>query len=341
MGKKRRAGRDHGSDAAGRRLTALLRRHPAGVHNLRAPAIALDTALPPSLLELYREFDGAELCHEAIVIRPSSQVAPLPATMPGLGDALCYRAGEVGGDDFAVDIRDRVFRLESDTDEWLPEGSDFARWLQGAIEAEILLYDGDGEFLDNAFEESGEPTAVTRERMCRRILDRDRAASAPRWRLARSLAQSGRLNEARDHLEQVVTQSPDFPWAWFDLARISESVGEGATAIEELTRAAVCRPDYEHAGFLFAHAARVAAALGDEHERARLAGEALARDPGIERAQRDGAVSTLERGEPEAALELAQLAAALAPRDLTVLDVLRRARAEVSGEEAKRPGPGE
>ena len=327
MGKNRRAGRVRDTGEASRRLAAFLRRQPAaGVHHLNPPAIALDTALPAALAALYRAFDGAEMCHEAIVLWSSSEIQRLPAGTVGPDVGECYRIGVIAGDDLAVDAHDRVYRLEADTGEWLPEGSHLARWLHGAVEAEILLYDRDGEFVDAAFEDSGEVTAAMNERMCRRILDRDRAAPAPRWRLARSLALAGRVGEAREHLERVVAQSRGFAWAWFDLARISEGLGDAETALEELLQAVACRPDYEHAGFLYAHAARLAAALGREGERARLADEALARDPMLLRTQRDGAQAMLDEDEPQAALELAQLAAALAPRDLAVLDLLARAR---------------
>lgn len=324
-GNKGRSGRFDPADANAR-LLAFLHRQPAGVHHVRGPAVALDTALPAALLALYRALDGAELCHETIVLWPSSQVDALPADTPGLGASTCFGIGAIDGDDLAVNERGQVYRLEAATGEWLPEGSHITRWLHGAVEAEILLYDRDGEFVDEAFEDSGEPTAATVERMCRKILARDKGASAPRWRLARSLAMSGRVEEARAHLEQVVAQSPDFPWAWFDLARISEGLGEGESALEEMAQAIACRPGYEHVSFLRAHAARLAGKLGDERERARLAAEALADEPDMARAQRDGAQAMLEQGEPEAALELAQLAAALTPRDVGVLDVLARAR---------------
>lgn len=303
------------------RLLALLRRQSHVFHELGRPASALDSDWPSSLVAVYRAFDGATLFFEALVLFPSPQVKRLP---PGAGQEG-FLVGELEGDQLVVDTRDRVFRHESDTGEWLPEGSDFVRWLFGAVEAAALLYDKEGEFAEQAFEESGELSLDTSERMYRSVLARDRKASAPRWRLARVLAAKGDLTGAREQLERVVADSPDFAWAWYDLARISELLGELETALDEYAAAAECRERHEHQGFFFAHAARVAAALGDQTRRAEYADKALARDRDLARTQREGAAALLAEGDGEAALELCRLAAALTPRDLTVLDLMRRA----------------
>src|SRR5690606_33508942 len=112
--------------------------------------------------------------------------------------------GEIAGDELFVDESGRVWRLEEDTGEWLAEGSSFDRWLLGACEAEAMLYDEDGEFRDDVFDESGDVLPPVSEAMQRRVLKRDRGAVAPRWRLARALAQQGKLADARDELERVV-----------------------------------------------------------------------------------------------------------------------------------------
>jgi tetratricopeptide (TPR) repeat protein len=273
---------------------------------------------------VYRYADGGELFFESVLLWPSSRVSRV-AEPPGPG--VFWHVGEIHGDALAVDERGAVFRLEKGTGEWLEEGRRFDRWLLGVVEAELLLYDSDGEFRDDGFDDdSGEIAAPMRERMERRVLKRDRGAPAPRWRLARALVEQGKVAEGRAELEEVVAAAPGFAWAWYELAQISESLGEPEAAMDELLAAAEARPGYEHAGFFWAQAARIAATTGAEAARAEHAGRALAADPDLIRAQRDGAEATLEAGDPEAALRLIETALALAPRDLAALELRARIR---------------
>lgn len=302
------------------RLRDHLQRAPEGLHRLGDPAVVLDTALPAALADIYRAFDGGDLYHESLVLIPSREVARDPHTGR-------WHIGEVHGDDLQVDPAGAVWRREIDTDEWLEEGSRFDRWLHGWVDAEDLLLDPDGEFRDELFDDAGELTDEAAARRERRLLDRDREAPAPRWRLAQALSRTGDLAGARDHLEQVVAGRPGFAWAWFDLARISERLGELPGAIDEAAAAADADPDYPYAPFFLGHAARLAAAAGDEPRRVELAARALALDPDLARSQRAGAAERLATGDHESARELAEVAAALAPRDLETIDLLRQLRA--------------
>lgn len=303
------------------RIRAVLKHFAPGVHRLGEPAFLLDTALPDALATVYRCFDGAEIFHETIVLVPSSEVKCETSD----GEER-WRIGEISGDDLFVDSAGRVWRFETDTSEWLEDGSRLDRWLLGVVEAEAMLYEPDGEFVEDMFDENGDLLASASERMLRRVLKRDRAAPAPRWRLAQALLREDKLESAREQLEEVVQSRPGFAWAWFDLARISEKLGNLQGALDEARTAAEAHPDYEYAGFFWAHAARLAAAMGDEAERAACAAQALARAPDFVGAQREGAAANLEDDELEAALTLAELAAALAPRDLMVCDLLARIR---------------
>ena len=311
------------------RIRAALERFEPGVHRLGEPAFLLDAALPDALAAVYRCFDGAEMFHESIVLVPSSQVARETVDAEDR-----WRIGEIDGDDLFVDSAGQVWRFETDTSEWLEDGSRLDRWLLGMVEAEAMLYELDGEFVEDMFDENGELLASASERMLRRVLKRDRVAPAPRWRLAQALLRQDKLSSAREQLEEVVQLRPGFAWAWFDLARISEKLGSLQDALDEVRTAAEAHPDYEYAGFFWAHAARLAAAMDDEAQRAACAAEALARAPDFVAAQREGAVANLEEGELEAALALAELAAALAPRDLMVCDLLARIRQRLAGESA-------
>ena len=73
----------------------------------------------------------------------------------------------------------RVFRLSPDADERWLVGSSLARWLDSTLAHEQLLYEPDGEFLLDAFEEDGEElTPDFAVRQAERALKKDPAVGA-------------------------------------------------------------------------------------------------------------------------------------------------------------------
>src|SRR5262249_33108104 len=80
--------------------------------------------------------------------------------------------------------------------------------------------------------------------------------------------------------------------------RVRRARGRLAEAREAFVRAADAQPGYEHAGYFLACAARVAGEAGDAPGRAALAEAALARDPGVARAQKAAAQSLGAPGRP-------------------------------------------
>jgi tetratricopeptide (TPR) repeat protein len=298
------------------RLRAALGRYADGVHRLGDPAPALDADLPPALVGVYRAFDGAELFHDALSLYP---------TAGWKRDGGRVQVGELGGDALWVELATgALWRLEEDTGEWLSEGTRLDRWLWGWVEAEGVLYDREGEFRDGVIGPEGDLTEETAIEHERRVLRRDRGAASPRWRLARALARSGDVAAARRELETVVDEHPAFGWAWYDLARLSETLGELAGARDEAMAAAEADPSYEHAGFFLGWAARLAALAGDEPARGELAERARRADPSLTQRQLEGARANLESGDLTAARELVQLVLAIEPRDLAALDLKRR-----------------
>jgi tetratricopeptide (TPR) repeat protein len=235
-----------------------------------------------------------------------------------------YHVGEYGGDEIYVAQNGTVWRLEKDTGELLPEGTRYDRWLAGVIDAESVIYEKDGEFRDDVFDEEGELSDASAEERERRQLGRDPKAVAPRWRLARTLSNQGRLEKARDSLEIVVAAQPEFPWAWFDLARISEQLGNPESACDEAEMAADCKAEYEHAAFFLGHAARLAKVAGQEERAQSLAQKVLGMDPDLPRRHREGARELMSAGDAEAARQLLEVSKVLAPRDLETLDLLRQ-----------------
>ncbi len=296
-------------------ISARLREYSDGVHSMGTPAVVLDSALPASLEAVYREFDGGDFFHENLVLFPAAELS---------GSEARLLVGVYAGDEIYVDPQGRVFRLEQDTDELLPEGTRFDRWLSGVVDSESVVHERDGEFRDDVFDEQGELTDEAAVECERRQLKRDPQAIAPRWRLARALANQEKLEEARNNLEQVVADKPDFAWAWFDMARISEELGDLSAAADDAEQAYEAQPGYEHAAFFLAHAARLADAAGESERSKSLAARTLALDPDLPRRHREGARELLEAGDTESARELLVAAKVVSPRDLETLDLLRQ-----------------
>jgi len=300
-----------GSDCADvlARVREVLDRAPDGMHALADPRAVLDAELPAALAETYRRFDGADLYQGMLTIRPSHEVEKRDGR---------YAVGEESGDEIFVDAADgSVWRLEKDSGDLVPEGSSFDRWLLGAIEAEGLMYDEDGEYRDDLFDDSGELAPETAARRERRILDSDRRAPGPRWRLARALTRLERFEDARRELEEAVALAPGFAWPWFDLARLSERAGEPAGAMDEAREAGevAAASDPLLAGFFLAHAARLAARAGDEGKRIELAQRALALDSDLARRHVAGARERVDAGDEAGARQLVELALAVEPDD--------------------------
>jgi tetratricopeptide (TPR) repeat protein len=304
------------SDDAADGLRRALDRYADGVHEVGAPSAALDADMPAGLVAVYRAMDGVDLFQGDLVLRRRAEWRR---------DGQRVEVGALGEDGLWIDLASgSVWRLEADTAEWLEEGSTLERWLWGWLEAQSLLYDREGEFVDGVLGPDGDllrETAIERER---RILRRDPKAVGPRWRLARELIRAGETGEARDQLEEVVAARPGFGWAWFDLARLSEKLGEIDNAREEALAAAEADPAYEHAAFFLAAAARLAALAGDDAARAQLAARALAADPDLARRQLDGARDNLAAEDRSAAREMVAVALALEPTNLAALDLARQ-----------------
>lgn len=308
-------------------------RYAEGVHHLGPPAAREALAgLPDELASFLRSFDGAELFVDAVTIRPAAGLAR--------EDGLLVFGDTATGDRLALDERGRVVRIEEDTGEALVEGSSFARWLEGLVVAEGVIYDREGEFREDVFEDDGEdlrPEAI--EKRERKLLKVDPEAPAPSWRLAKALERRGKGREARALLEDVVEREPDFAWAWFDLGRLRLASGDAHGAEDAFARAAGARGAEEHAAFFHAHAARAAARRGDDAARAVHAARALERDPNLVHGQKRAARTRLDEGAPADARELVELAQALAPRDLEVIDLARTLSAAPASDRSPRPRP--
>jgi tetratricopeptide (TPR) repeat protein len=303
------------------RLRAEIAKYAEGVHHLGGPAPASALAkLPSELASFYRSWNGAELFIDAVNVWPVQSV--------WREDELLVFGETSTGDRLALDGAGRVLKIEEDTGETLVEGSSFSRWIEGLVAAEGVIYDREGEFNEDVFEkDSDELTPAAAEKRERRALKADPDAPAPAWRLAKALARLGQEAKARQLLRALTAREPGFCWAWFDLGRLERQVEDFDAAERCFSSAAEADPDYEHAGYFAAHAARAAKQRGDEPARARHAARALELDPDVAHAQKEAARRMVAEGEDRAAAsEAAELASAVTPRDLEVLDLLDRAR---------------
>lgn len=317
MAKRRREDDIGGLD----RVFALLDEAPAGLHDLDPPADELPAGLPEPLIELFARCDGARLYLDTIELLPSSDVE--------MCSPARWRFGSVDGDPVAIDHRGRIWRTDSSLDDDVLDGTRLDRWLAGIVAATDLLYDRDGEFAEDAFDEEGEISPATRESQLRAHLKRDAAAPGPRWRLANALIEQGAIESARNELEQVVSDDPAFAWAWLDLSRISEKLGELTGALDEVRMGAQTAEGTQHpqAGYFWAQLARLASRTGDELLRAEAATKTSLLSPALKRAQLEGARESIEAGDTASAKGLLELLRAVWPRDLEVLELARRIEA--------------
>jgi hypothetical protein len=309
---KKRAG---GGDALDR-VFAALDSAPPGLHDLDPPIDELPPGLPPALIELYAHCDGARLYVDSLEIVPSRDV---------VFDHARWRFAIAEGETVAIDHHGKIWRADESIDDDVCEGTRLDRWLSGELDALALLYDGDGEYADDVFDEEGELLAVVREGQLRARLKRDPAAPGPRWRLAHVLLAQGATENARNELEQVVADDPAFAWAWLDLARMSERLGEVSGAIDEARMAADVAEGVQHpqAGYFWSQVARLAVRGGDDMVRAEAATKASLLAPTLKRTQIEGARERIEAGDAASARGLLELLRAVWPRDLEVLELAK------------------
>lgn len=302
------------------RVLAAFEAAPPGLHDLDPPSAALPTGLPAPLIELYARCDGARMFIDSLEIVPAGEVV--------LQDER-WQFATVEGEPVAIDRKGKIWRTDASIDDDVCDGTRLDRWLSGQLDGLGLLYDADGEFADNVFDDDGELLPEVAEQRLRAQIKRDPGAPGPRWRLALALIAQDVVDEARTELEQTVADDPTFAWAWLDLARISERLGELPGAIDEVRMAADIADGTRHpqAGYFWAQLARLAVRNGDELLRAEAATRTSLLAPALKRAQLDGAAERVEAGDHASARGLLEILRAVWPRDLEVLDLARRIQA--------------
>jgi tetratricopeptide (TPR) repeat protein len=289
-----------------------------GLHDLDPPTGEIPAGLPEPLIELYAHCNGGRLFHDTVTIAPATDVT---MNVPGR-----WQFATLDEDIVSIDHRGRIWRTDTSLDDDICEGTRLDRWLAGTLEATALIYDHDGEFVDDIFDDDGEIEPTVREKQLRAHLKRDAAAPGVRWRLAHALLDQGAVENARDEMEQVVADDPAFAWAWLDLARISERLGEMQGAVDEARMAAESAEGSQHpqAGYFWSQVARLSILVGDEQLRAEAATRTSMLAPTLKQAQLAGARESLAAGDTNSAKGLIDLLRAVWPRDLEILELARR-----------------
>jgi hypothetical protein len=299
------------------RVFALLDDAPPGLHDVDVPTGELPPGLPAPLIELYALCDGIRMFVEAVEVFASRDVH---------FEHGRWKFATAEGDDIWIDHKGKIWRSEESIEDDVCEGTRIDRWLTGQLDSLALVFDNDGEYADDVFDEDGEILPIIREKQFRAQIKRDAAAPGPRWRLAHVLIEQGAIEDARNELEQVVADDPAFFWAWLDLARVSERLGEIGGAIDEARMAAEAAEGVQHAqaGYFWSQVARLAVRAGDDMVRAEAATKASLLAPELKRAQIEGARERIESGDRASAKGLLDLLRAVWPRDLEVLELARR-----------------
>ncbi len=299
------------------RVFALLDDAQPGLHDLDEPVEELPDGLPEPLIELYARCDGARIFLDTLEIIPSADVTV---------DNGRWTFATQDGEPVLIDAKGKIWRRDESIEDEICEATRIDRWLAGELDALALVFDGDGEYAEDVFDEDGELLDAVREQQLRAKLKRDARAPAPRWRLAQVLLDAGSDADARKELEQVVADDPVFAWAWLDLARVSEKVGELGGAIDEARMAAEAAEGTQHpqAGYFWSQVARLAVRSSDEMTRAQAATRASLLAPDLKKGQLEGARERIAAGDLESAKGLLDLLRAVWPRDLEVLDLAKQ-----------------
>lgn len=302
------------------RVFELLDAATPGVHDVESPTLDLPVGLPGPLIELYARCDGARIFSDTLELVPSADVTY---------DGARWRFAAIDGDPVSVDSKGKIWRADPSIEDDICDGTRVDRWLAGQLDALSLIFDHEGEYNDDVFDEDGDILPIVREKQLRAQLRRDAGAPGPRWKLALVLLEQGAAEDARNELEQVVADDPVFAWAWLDLARVSERLGEVGGALDEARMAADAAEGVQHpqAGYFWSQVARLAARNGDDMQRAEAATKASLLAPELKKAQIEGARERLDAGDTASAKGLVEILRAVWPRDLEVLELARRLEA--------------
>jgi tetratricopeptide (TPR) repeat protein len=319
------------------RVEDRLRDAPLGLHQVGEgadPELLARVELPEEAAVLWQRWDGLELGNgEARLLRLEDiETATREAEQAGILKAGDKVVGEValsllvlpedpwaeGGD---------VVMVEEDG-ERSPYASSVIRMVIGFLAEMSVLYDDEGEYREDLFDEQGELTAKAERRLLRRRLDFDEDAPFPRFRLGQLLRRAGELRAARSELRKVLHRAPEFVWALWELGRaeleLARTDDDPAScrenALESFAAAAEKTEDKRLRALFLAWQALAS----EGQERERLARAVLELDPAFVLTREAGVREAIEDEDPQRATELLELGLAIEPRQLGLLSLRGR-----------------
>ena len=323
------------------RFRNALSRYEEGVHELGAPASAksireaearLGLALPDELRDFLGQWNGGYLFLDDIALYGVGGAREELARLEPTGEG--WAIGRTSSSRLVLDGRGRVRAFDEETEAWRIEGSGFERWLDATMAREGCLYDRDGEFREDAFDED-EPDGLapkTRKKRAQAAIKADPDAPAWHEEMAAIHADEAEPERAREELVRAVAGAEEgeaaLASAWLELGLLRRIAGDAAS-VDDLGRAARASTDAGEAAYAWAQATRAARQLRPDEADA-FASQALALAPTFVDEQRQAATHLLDEGDVESAMERLEIALAVAPSDEALRQLVARTRARRS-----------
>ena len=317
------------------RFRGALARYARGVHDLGDPATPealseaetkLGRALPISYRDFLTQWNGGWLFHDDYSLFGVNGTRDELRGLSVEGDLV--RFGNSPAAALFFDARGRVIARDAETDEPAVAGSDFEHWLDATMAREAVVYDRDGEFREEAFDE-GELSAAAQKKRAVAATKADPAAATWQEELGVVEAEAGNDDRALAAFLRAASLDPALASAHFAAAKILRSKGDHPAAARAFSAAGEAHREPAESAFAFAHAAR-AAAEARLTEAPTLAARAAALAPGFVAEQRTAAEHLSGEGALDEAMEHLLLAAAVAPDDAALRTAIAHLRARRS-----------
>jgi len=322
-----------------RRLTDALERleerlyaAPHGLHRTGPPAasdVLASQGLPEGPAMFWQTCDGLDVASGEAKIFALSALSTAALDVELLpGDRVIGERGRdvyvLAADPWAEGAE--VVVIDDEEGNRDPEASSVIHLALGLLAEAAVLYDEQGDFRDEVFDEFGQLLPEAKRRMLRRRLDVDPDAPRPRRDLARLLREAGEHRGARMELQQVLRRAPEWWAAHLELGLTFAAEQNEERALAAFAQAAEHARDSETQAYCWAWAATV----GSPADRSSAAGRARLLRPEFPSRQAQGARALLEVGRLEEASHMIDLGLAVSPMDLELLDLRRQVRASIA-----------
>jgi len=217
----------------------------------------LGRPLPSQLERFLRSWDGAELFQESVRLYGvengfGSLLAANTTDRPaGLRPRDLVFGDTSAGELLVLDENERVVRLRGlDDDEGAPNvnatwderwlsGTSLEAWIAATVTHDLPLYDSEGEFVLEAFEEDGLALVPNFAlKLARKVLKKDPESAELHHALGVAERRNEHISEAAKAFSDAAALDPKNPWIWFDLGRSLLELDAWQPAAEALGNAA-------------------------------------------------------------------------------------------------------